>query len=136
MPVSTACSPRSEALERPEFLRLATINLHLAPYSGTRNIILSLTTAYFPGGMSSLKRLLTNERPALLNGLICLTFQIATPNALCVVFNLIFSQISVTDVHLHSIVFTALDMPLPKLYAVSVIVDAQRAAHHYREPQQ
>jgi hypothetical protein len=55
---------------------------------------------------------------------------------LSVVFNLIFSQISVTDVHLHSIVFTALDMPLPKLYAVSVIVDAQRAAHHYREPQQ
>jgi hypothetical protein len=50
-------------------------------------------------------------------------------------FNLIFSQISVTDVH--SIVSTAFNMPLPKLYAVSMMwtLNARRAitAYHSNE---
>jgi hypothetical protein len=46
-------------------------------------------------------------------------------------FNLIFSQISMTDVHL--IVSTAYNVPLPKLYAVSMMwtLNARRAITAY-----
>jgi hypothetical protein len=50
---------------------------------------------------------------------------------LSAMFNLIFSQISVTDVD--SIVSTAFNMPLPKLYAVSMMwtLNARRAITAY-----
>ncbi|KAJ7339714.1 hypothetical protein DFH08DRAFT_875425, partial [Mycena albidolilacea] len=96
------------------------------------DIILSLTTAYFR--LTSRKDV-HPQTAGLINGLIRLTFQTATPAALCAMFNLIFSQISVTDVH--SIVPTAFNMPLPKLYAVSMMwtLNARRAitAYHSSE---
>ncbi|KAJ7887056.1 hypothetical protein B0H14DRAFT_3430902 [Mycena olivaceomarginata] len=92
------------------------------------DIILSLTTAYFL--LTSRKDVLP-QTAGLINGLIRLTFQTAAPAALCAMFNLIFSQISVTDVD--SIVSTAFNMPLPKLYAVSMMwtLNARRAITAY-----
>ncbi|KAJ7887047.1 hypothetical protein B0H14DRAFT_3082110 [Mycena olivaceomarginata] len=83
--------------------------------------ILSLTTAYF---LLTSRKDVHPQTAGLINGLIRLTFQTAAPAALCAMFNLIFSQISVTDVH--SI-----------LYAVSMMwtLNARRAitAYHSNE---
>ncbi|KAJ7912128.1 hypothetical protein B0H13DRAFT_2327722 [Mycena leptocephala] len=80
-------------------------------------IILSLTTAYF---LLKSKKDVLPQTAGFLNALIRLTFQTAAPAALCAMLNLIFSQITVTT-ETQSIVSTAFNMPLPKLYAVSMM---------------
>ncbi|KAJ6571184.1 hypothetical protein B0H19DRAFT_658011 [Mycena capillaripes] len=80
------------------------------------DIILSLTTAYF---LLKTKKDVLPQTAGLINALIRLTFQTAAPAALCAMFNLIFSQIAVISGS--SLVSTAFNMPLPKLYAVSMM---------------
>ncbi|PAV16758.1 hypothetical protein PNOK_0837800 [Pyrrhoderma noxium] len=54
----------------------------------------------------------------LINALVRLTFQTAAPAAICAMFNLIFSQVYKGEDRLVSAAF---NMPLPKLYAISMM---------------
>ncbi|KAF8126681.1 hypothetical protein K438DRAFT_1995542 [Mycena galopus ATCC 62051] len=96
------------------------------------DIILSLTTAYF---LLSSKKDVLPQTAGLINALIRLTFQTAAPAAICAMFNLIFSQITVADVT--AFVSTGFNMPLPKLYAISMLwtLNARRtiSANHSSE---
>ncbi|KAJ6454368.1 hypothetical protein C8R45DRAFT_1189519 [Mycena sanguinolenta] len=96
------------------------------------DIILSLTTAYF---LLKSRRDVLPQTAGMINALLRLTFQTAAPAALCAMFNLIFSQISVVDGV--QFISTGFNMPLPKLYAISMMwtLNARRtiSANHSSE---
>ncbi|KAI5121052.1 hypothetical protein M0805_008628 [Coniferiporia weirii] len=78
--------------------------------------LLACTTAYFlllknpKGGLERTKN--------LIHALVRLTFQTATPAAICAMLNLIFSQIYVGS---NKLVSSAFNMALPKIYAISMM---------------
>ncbi|KAJ7635561.1 hypothetical protein DFH06DRAFT_1303074 [Mycena polygramma] len=80
------------------------------------DVVLFCTTAFF---LLKSKQNVLPQTVNLINALIRLTFQTAAPAALCACFNLIFSQVTVTSGP--SLVSTAFNMPLPKLYAISMM---------------
>ncbi|KAJ7918422.1 hypothetical protein B0H13DRAFT_2321389 [Mycena leptocephala] len=81
----------------------------------TGDIVLSMTTAYF---LLKTKKNVLPQTVGLISALVRLTFQTATPAALCAMFNLIFSQ---TYSGNDAIISTAFNMALPKLYAISMM---------------
>ncbi|KAJ7666314.1 hypothetical protein B0H17DRAFT_1090122 [Mycena rosella] len=83
--------------------------------SATADILLSCSTAYF---LIQSKRDVLPQTVGLISALVRLTFQTAAPAAICAMFNLIFSQLYTGS---ESLVSTAFNMALPKLYAVSMM---------------
>ncbi|KAJ7106614.1 hypothetical protein C8R44DRAFT_885890 [Mycena epipterygia] len=110
----------------------------LAAHAGSvfvADICLTLTTAYFL--IKSRKDLLP-QSAGLVNALLRLTFQTAAPATFCAMTYLIVSQIMIpTGVPTPSNIITLFNMPLPKLYAVSMMwtLNARRtlraqSSHH------
>ncbi|KAJ7260307.1 hypothetical protein B0H12DRAFT_1181987 [Mycena haematopus] len=83
------------------------------------DVILSVTTAYFL--IRTKKTVISTETTELVNSLIALTFQTATPAALVALFNLIFSQMYRTNHPLLGYVEIAFNQVLPKVYAISMM---------------
>ncbi|KAJ7247007.1 hypothetical protein C8J57DRAFT_1674490 [Mycena rebaudengoi] len=79
------------------------------------DLILSLTTAYF---LIKSKKGVLPQTVGLISALVRLTFQTATPAALCAMFNLVFSQYKPGG---PGRISTAFNMALPKLYAISMM---------------
>ncbi|KAI5116714.1 hypothetical protein M0805_003226 [Coniferiporia weirii] len=77
--------------------------------------LLALTTAYYL--VTSTRHSLVQTK-ALANALVRLTFQTATPAALCAMLNLVFSQIYSGEDRLVSAAFNT---ALPKIYAISMM---------------
>ncbi|KAJ7668027.1 hypothetical protein B0H17DRAFT_1210180 [Mycena rosella] len=78
------------------------------------DITLCMATAYF---LFRSKQNVLPQTVGLINALVRLTFQTAAPAAICAMFNLIFSQVNAGN----SLISTAFNMALPKLYAVSMM---------------
>ncbi|KAJ7142632.1 hypothetical protein C8R44DRAFT_602882 [Mycena epipterygia] len=78
------------------------------------DLILSATTAFFLIRSAGVHP----QTIGLMEALIRLTFQTAAPAALCAMFNLIFSLLYTAD---QALISTAFNMPLPKLYAMSMM---------------
>ncbi|KAJ7825552.1 hypothetical protein B0H14DRAFT_3874414 [Mycena olivaceomarginata] len=90
------------------------VNAHLGSvFAG--DVLLTSTTAYFL--LRSQRRALPQSE-ALIGSLLRLTFRTAAPAALCAMLNLIVSVRFTGDKALFSLVF---NMPLPKLYAISMM---------------
>ncbi|KAJ3759709.1 hypothetical protein EV360DRAFT_69277 [Lentinula raphanica] len=88
--------------------------VHLASvFAG--DLMLSLVTAYF---LTRSKKNVLPQTVGLITALVRLTFQTATPAAICALLNLVFSQIYNGNENITS---TAFNMMLPKLYAVSMM---------------
>ncbi|KAJ7135442.1 hypothetical protein C8R43DRAFT_894181 [Mycena crocata] len=96
----------------------------------TADILMSCSTAYF---LIKSKKNVLPQTVGLISALVRLTFQTAAPAAICAMFNLIFSQLYNGN---DSLVSTAFNLALPKLYAVSMMwtLNARRAirASHSR----
>ncbi|KAJ7450416.1 hypothetical protein FB451DRAFT_1527572 [Mycena latifolia] len=83
------------------------------------DILLTLTTAYFL--INSRKDVLP-QTAGLISALIRLTLQTAAPSTFCAMIYLIFSQINIpTGTPTPSSIMTVFNMPLPKLYAISMM---------------
>ncbi|KAJ7277128.1 hypothetical protein C8J57DRAFT_1503963 [Mycena rebaudengoi] len=82
------------------------------------DVILSVTTAYF---LIKTKENALTQTAELIQSLIRLTFQTATPAAVVAMFNLIFSQMYRTNQPLLGYVEIAFNQVLPKLYAISMM---------------
>ncbi|KAJ7438901.1 hypothetical protein B0H11DRAFT_2103376 [Mycena galericulata] len=83
------------------------------------DVILSVTTAYFL--IKAKKDVLGTKTAELINSLVLLTFQTATPAAIVAMFNLIFSQMHRTSLPLLGYVEIAFNQVLPKMYAISMM---------------
>ncbi|KAF7342832.1 hypothetical protein MSAN_01999200 [Mycena sanguinolenta] len=83
------------------------------------DVILSMTTAYFL--IKTKKAVLSKHTARLIDSLIPLTFQTATPAAVVAMFNLIFSQMHRTNQPLLGYVEIAFNQVLPKVYAISMM---------------
>ncbi|KAJ6610471.1 hypothetical protein B0H10DRAFT_2166054 [Mycena sp. CBHHK59/15] len=79
------------------------------------DVLMTFTTAFF---LIKSKKNVLPQTVGLISALVRLTFQTAAPAAICAMFNLIFSQIYTGS---QSLVSTAFNMALPKLYAVSMM---------------
>ncbi|KAJ7872796.1 hypothetical protein B0H14DRAFT_159213 [Mycena olivaceomarginata] len=79
------------------------------------DVLMSSLTAYF---LIDSKNDVLPQTVGLINSLVRLTFQTATPAAICALFNLAFSQKNPGG---SGIVSTAFNMMLPKLYAISMM---------------
>ncbi|KAJ6554791.1 hypothetical protein B0H19DRAFT_886999, partial [Mycena capillaripes] len=105
-------------------LRIASWCAYPSPsmhFSG--DIILSCTSAFF---LIKSRRRALPETVGIIDTLIRLTFQTAAPATLCAMLNLIFSSVFVEEKALFSIVF---NMPLPKLYAASMMYTLNSRRH-------
>ncbi|KAJ7192064.1 hypothetical protein B0H12DRAFT_1246199 [Mycena haematopus] len=83
------------------------------------DVTLSVTTAYFL--IRTKKTVISTETTELVNSLIALTFQTATPAAIIALFNLIFSQMYRTNHPLLGYAEIAFNQVLPKAYAISMM---------------
>ncbi|KAJ7112534.1 hypothetical protein C8R44DRAFT_631698 [Mycena epipterygia] len=98
------------------------------------DVCLTLTMAYFL--IKSRKDLLP-QSAGLVNALLRLTFQTAAPATFCAMTYLIVSQITIdTGVPTPSNIITLVNMPLPKLYAISMMwtLNARRTLRAHRTP--
>ncbi|KAJ7452949.1 hypothetical protein FB451DRAFT_1565855 [Mycena latifolia] len=83
------------------------------------DVLLTLTTAYF---LINCRKDVLPQTAGLLSALIRLTFQTAAPSTFCAMIYLIFSQITIpTGIPTPSRMVTVFNVPLPKLYAISMM---------------
>ncbi|KAJ6562180.1 hypothetical protein B0H19DRAFT_1259762 [Mycena capillaripes] len=87
------------------------------------DVLLTCSTAYF---LIKSRRGALSQTLDLISALIRLTFQTAAPAAICAMLNLIFAVHFTGDKSLFSIVF---NMPLPKLYAISMMFTLNARQH-------
>ncbi|KAJ6462671.1 hypothetical protein C8R47DRAFT_1225455 [Mycena vitilis] len=87
------------------------------------DLLLTVTSAFF---LIKTRKRAVSDTVDLIDNLIRLTFQTAAPAALCAMLNLIFAITFVGSKQLFSIVF---NMPLPKLYAVSMMYTLNARRH-------
>ncbi|KAJ6475141.1 hypothetical protein C8R47DRAFT_1293753 [Mycena vitilis] len=114
-PHSTTPPPTTSRGQRTALSKFGSLSIYGTVFVG--DVVLSFSTAFL---LKSKQNVLPHTLN-LINALIRLNFQTAAPAALwpSACFNLIFSQVTVTSGA--SLVSTAFNMPLPKLYAISMM---------------
>ncbi|KAJ7032420.1 hypothetical protein C8F04DRAFT_1261959 [Mycena alexandri] len=99
------------------------------------DVLITCTTAYF---LLSARKQVLPQTAGFLNSLIRLSFQTAAPASFCAFLYLVFSQLDIsTGTPAPSSIMTIFNMPLPKLYAISMMwtLNARRtlrvsSSHH------